>query len=579
VRSTAVAPLSRWKLRPSPGTAAEALARPLGLRPLTAGLLWQRGVRTAEDATQILEPSLRHLPDPTRLPQFAEALAAFEEARAKGHKVLIHGDYDVDGTCGSVLLHLLCQRLGMESEVFIPDRLRDGYSFGEGSLAAIRQANAQLVIAVDNGTSAVEPLKVLAAEGRQVLVVDHHLPGKELPPAAALLNPWLADKDDDLFPHFCGTGVAWLFAWGVLRHVLAEDKLPERDRRFLMDSLGLVAIATVGDVMPLQGPNRALVRAGLETLPESSLPGLRALTAAAKLRGPAQASDVAFRLAPRLNAAGRLFQAEVSFRLLATSRTDEAEALCAQLEEMNLERRRIQEQQLAALQSDVQIQLESGAKVIFAGSEEAHFGVLGVVASQICEQSGLPTLLWAGCDGGVARGSGRAPEGSHLVQLMDHVGSSFQGYGGHARAAGFHFDPSQADAIAEGLRQAAESMPAPPPPLLEVDAEISPGELDAATIDEFQRLEPFGEGFPAPKFLSSNLQLAADPRTIGDGSHAELRLQRDHEVVRCLAWRQAERLRPLAAGDRVDVVISASINAWRGRRNVEWTLHDIRPAT
>ncbi|MGB0685587.1 MAG: single-stranded-DNA-specific exonuclease RecJ [Planctomycetota bacterium] len=577
MRLTAVAPLARWKLRPAPGPAAEAVARPLGLRPLTATLLWQRGIQDPESARAVLEPSLRELPDPRELPHFDRALAALDRAREAGHKVLIHGDYDVDGTCGAVVLHRLCQRLGLDSQVFLPDRLRDGYSFGAGSLAAIRAADARLILAVDNGTTAHGPLAELAAEGREVVVVDHHLPGETLPEAAALLNPWLGEEDG-LFPHFCGAGVAWLFAWGALRHVLGEDKLPESDRRFLMDSLGLVAIATVGDVMPLRGPNRALVRHGLATLATNGQPGLRALHDAAKLRGPAQASDVAFRLAPRLNAAGRLFQADKAFRLLAADRADEAQALCEELEEMNLERRRIQERELARLQPQVQMQMEQGAQAIVAGSEEAHFGVLGIVASQVSERTGLPTLLWAGCEGGVARGSARAPEGCHLVQLLDQVAGTLDGYGGHARAAGFHFDPRQAEALRDGLHQAAAALPKPPPPLMEVDAEIGPGEVDAATVDEFTRLEPFGEGFPAPLFLASGLTLAADPRAIGDGSHAELRLQRDGEVVRCLAWRQAERLRPLAAGDRVDVVVSVGINAWRGRRDVEWTLHDLRPS-
>ena len=546
-----------------------------GLHPLAAHVLAQRGI-SAADTAAFLRPSLLTLPEPERLPHFAAAAAALERAATEGHTVLLHGDYDVDGTCGAVLLHFLCELIGVRCEVFVPDRLADGYSFGPRSLAAAERCGARLVIAVDNGTSAHEALAALKAKGIAVIVLDHHLPGATLPECTALVNPWL---DKTLFPHFCGTATAWLFAWGVLRgrHGSAPGAMPPVARRFLNDTLGLTALATVADVMSLTGPNRALVSAGLRALGDSGLPGVRALLGVCRVRGAPTAQDLAFRVAPRLNAAGRLQRAELAFRVLASRDAGEAQRLAAELDALNLERRSVQERELANLEPDVAAQRASGQAVIFAGRSEAHFGVLGVVAGQLTERTGLPTLLWAECAPGVARGSARAPEGTDLVALLGAAAQHLGGYGGHARAAGFHFDPAAAPHIGAALQRAASALAAPAAPELQLDGEITPAESELEAALAIAELAPYGEGFPEPVFLSAGLRLARDPRPTGtDGLHAELRLDRDGNSVRALAWRMMGRLQHLQAGQRLDVAVSLGVNEFRGRRSVEWTLRDLR---
>lgn len=578
MRRTAVAAQFRWKLQ-TPNTGEQnALAKDLGVRPLTAGLLLSRGISELKEAQQVLKPSLSSLPDPKLIPGFEDALQTLVAAVEAKHKVLIHGDYDVDGTCGSVLLYRLMKRLGLEVEVFIPDRVRDGYSFSENSLTAIEKFGAKVVIAVDNGTSAIAPLAKLHAAGIQVIVVDHHLPGEELPVCAALMNPWVGKPPSEggIFQEFCGTAVAWFLTWGVLRHILGEEQLPESDRRFLFDSLGYAAIATIGDVMPLRGPNRALVQHGLATLRESSFPGLRALVKSSGIRKVPNAEDIGFRMGPRLNAAGRLFQAEVAFKTLSCDSAPEAEALCAQLEALNLERREVQNRQNDLLAGTVEDQFQKGDAVIFTGHSDAHFGVLGIVANQVMERTGLPTLLWAECSPGVARGSARAPEGYHLIDILDKAKEFMIGYGGHARAAGFHFDPEFAPQVAAALREGASGQSKVEKPEMKVDSEISPGEIDLHTLHEFDRLQPYGEAFPEPAFLCTGCRLVTAPRFIGDGSHVELRLERDGEVVRALGWRLADKARDLQIGDQLDVVVKVGINDFRGRRAVEWTLRDFQ---
>jgi single-stranded-DNA-specific exonuclease len=548
------------------------------LQPVTAQLLLNRGISTRAEGEAILQPSLQSLPDPSKLPDFELAVAALEKAiqSPEQNPILIHGDYDVDGICGSVLLHHLLSMLGADVHVFLPDRERDGYSFGESSLDRVKELKATLVIAVDNGTTAVDPLLQLNADGVQVIVVDHHLPGKVLPTCTALVNPWLAPEDSDLFRHFCGAGVAYLLAWGLLRHLNGEGALPEHHRRFLLESLAFAAIATIADCMPLEGPNRALVRRGLEVLPSSTFAGLRALSDLLKLQQPC-ASDISFRIAPHLNAAGRMGKTELAFELLTCTDPAEAHRLGLRLQELNKERQGLQHEQQDILTPQVESQRERGDQVLFAGHSDAAFGVLGIVAARFHEDSGLPTLLWGECSPGLARGSARGPKGTNLVQLLDEVAPLLEGYGGHAQAAGFHFRPDRAEELAESLRAAAAKLPAPPKPGLTVDAEVQPQELSLNAVDEFNLLEPFGQGFKSPLFVATNMTVCAPPSLLGaEGRHVALRLEKNGHAVRTIGWGKADPLAQLEVGSQLDVVFEANINSFRGRRNVEWILRDAR---
>ena len=576
VEPTALAPLFTWHLRPETPVARDALTK-LGHPPLVAQVLANRNVGP-EEVAGFLEPKLKDLPDPSTLPDFDKAIEVFLRAVAEDHAVLIHGDYDVDGTCGSAILLRLFRRMGLRVEVFLPDREQDGYSFGPRSLTAVREQNAKVVVAVDNGTTAFQPLEELASMGVSTVIVDHHPPGDRRPECAALVNPWTvpgAGEPGGPFPHFCGGGLAWMMAWGALRAFHEGGDLPEADRIFLKDSLALAAIATVGDVMPLRGPNRALVCAGLGRMRESSFPGLPALVKNAGIRGNPTARDIGFRIGPRLNAAGRLLRGEVAFRALTTDDPVEARKLADELEELNLRRRSMTEAEEAAFAPEVEAQIAAGRRVIFAGRQDAPFGVLGIVANRFLDRTGHPVFLWGGIGDGTARGSARGPEGWDLASLLAAASPPLKG-GGHARAAGFEFDPADADAAAEALEKAADGLGDPPAPGLAVDAEVRPGDLTSGVVHALEGLRPWGESFPEARFLCTGMKLLAAPKGIGDGSHAELQLERDGEAVRVLAWRMMGSLAHLQAGTRVDVIFHPGINRFRGRASVEWTLEDLR---
>ncbi len=573
-----LAPQFHWRLHAEAPAERERLCRELKLHPIVAQTLVNRKLGDPAAARELLHPSLRSLPDPARIPDMAAALDCLERALERDETILVHGDYDVDGLCGSALLLRLFELLGARPECFLPDRVQDGYSFGERSLEAAAACSAGVVVAVDNGTTAVDFVRRLRAAGPEVVIVDHHPPGPERPPATALVNPMCAPTDGELpFRELCGTGVAYLLAWGLLRHRARDGALPEAHRRFLFDALGLVALATVADVMPLRGPNRALVCEGLRALGNSAFPGLTELIRVSKLRGEPSASDLGFRLAPRLNAAGRMGRPELALELLRCRDPRRARTLALQLDELNHERRALELREAAALAPELECQRERGERVLIAGQNEGHFGVLGIVANRFMERTGLPTLLWAECAPGIARGSARAPEGVDLAALLDQVREHLDSYGGHARAAGFRFDPDRRDVLAAALHRAARDLPAPPPPRLDIDLEVSPAELSPALVEALAGLQPCGEGNPEVRFLCTDLTVAA-LRPIGDGSHLELRLERNGTVVRALGWRMTERLAELEIGHRVDAVYTPTINAFRGRRAVEWTLHDLRGA-
>lgn len=583
--STNLTPKFHWQLCSENQAERDRLARALNLHPVVAQALVNRGISEVETAKGFLKPSLQILPDPSTLPDFKPAMATLAAAIRDGAKIQIHGDYDADGICGSALLVRLFRVLGNEADVFIPDRGKDGYSLGERSLQMAESFKAEVVVTVDNGTSAIEQMEALAGRGIKTIIVDHHPLGPIRPNCAALVNPWCSPGADpstgtggDCFPWFCGTGVAWLLAWGLLREINGKGELPESHRRFLFDALGLAALATVADVMPLIGPNRAIVHHGLKRLKDSSFPGLAELVKSCRLRGAPTSTDLGFRLAPRINAAGRMQSADTSFRLLACSDQREAEQLAAELDALNIDRRAVEERDLKALAPQVEEQLERGDQVIFTGLAEAHVGVLGIIAARFTDSTGLPSLAWSQTSPDLARGSARSPQGVNLMDLLEAVRPLFKTCGGHARAAGFSFDPARHQEIAEALRAAAAALPAPPRPSLSIEAMAGPADLTVSAVRQLEQLEPFGEGNRQPIFCCEGATISRLQIIGQDQSHLALTLERSGSAVRVLAWRKAEELGALCEGERVDVAYTVGINTFRGKSNVEWTLKDIRPS-
>src|SRR5437667_8422193 len=397
---------ARWAVAapPDPQLTA-ALASDLHIPEPLAAILVQRGLGAPEHAKAFLRPDLERLSDPHAWADMPRAVELIVAAVRSGAPILIHGDYDVDGQCAAALLTRVLSSVGGRAHAFVPHRLRDGYDFGPAGLAEARRMGARLIITCDCGITAVEPVRAARAAGIEVIVTDHHLPGDELPPASAVLDPRRPDcpsTDKDL----CGAGVAFKLAQALVQALALSENLP-------LHFLDYVALATVADVVPLTGENRILVRHGLKMLADSRWAGLRALVEAAGLAGkPLRAGHVGFILAPRLNAAGRIGDANDGLRLLLTDDPDEAARVARELETLNARRQEMDQRILTEAVDRLERELGPDDRAIVLGADEWHAGVIGIVASRLVERYGRPTFLIGWEPGGeFGRGSGRSIPG------------------------------------------------------------------------------------------------------------------------------------------------------------------------
>lgn len=510
---------------PEPDPRERALAKALGLPELLARVLLARGIDDLERARRFLRPDLGALHDPFAFRDMAKAVDRIRHALRVGESILIHGDYDVDGISGTVLLHQFFSLLSATSRPFIPARA-DGYSFSAASIEAIRKGGHRLVISVDNGTNAVARIAELQAAGIDVIVTDHHGTSHDVAEPFALLNPRLPGAgypDRDL----AGCGVAFRLVAAIASTLTPSMLTSVEFREFLIDALGYTALGTVADVAPLCGENRTLVLHGLRSLAQSRNPGVRALMDAAGLghRG-VEVEDVAFRLAPLINAAGRVGHGQDAVQLLCARGYREAQAAAKVLEQHNNERRRVERQ----LQDEV-LQLaarETGPAVVL-GADHWHPGVLGIVAARVAEMTGRPVLL-VSFTGDVGRGSGRCTTGVHLRDALAACSDLLVAHGGHAAAAGFEVRRDDFATFRERFTAYCASQPAAAHAVA-IDGQAAFAELDPHTVRRLDLLGPFGAGAPRPRFFTRGVHAVGHPFADGRGQDLRLRLVADGCVV------------------------------------------------
>lgn len=510
---------------PRPDPREQALARTLGLPDLVARVLLARGIDSPERARSFLRPDLASLHDPFTFRDMGKAVDRIRQALRNGEPILIHGDYDVDGISGTVLLHQFFRLLHATSKPFIPARA-DGYSLSRASVDAVRAGGFRLVISVDNGTNAIGPVAELQAAGVDVIVTDHHGTSEGVAAPFALLNPRLPDAgypDRDL----AGCGVAFRLAAAIAASLSGGQRQSAEFAEFLIDAMGYVALGTVADVAPLCGENRTLVFHGLRALGQSRNPGVRALMDAAGLshRGVG-VEDIAFRLAPLLNAAGRVGHALDAVALLCAPGYREAQAAAKVLERHNEERRRVERQ----LQDEVlQLAARESGPAIVLGADHWHPGVLGIVAARIAETTDKPVLLVAFA-GDVGRGSGRCTTGLHLRTALGACSDLLVAHGGHAAAAGLEVRRDRFEAFRARFAEVCASQPATPSPV-PIDGGARLCELDPHTVRRLDLLGPFGSGQPRPRLLSSGVRAVGNPSADLRGQDLRLRVAADGQVL------------------------------------------------
>lgn len=505
----APSPAPSWEIAPPPpDEAVQALVHELRLpRPLCA-VLAVRGLEDGDHAKAFLRPVLESLHDPEGLPDARIAADRILVAIADGETILVHGDYDVDGIAATALLTRWIRRLGGQVAPFVPHRLRDGYDFGQAGLDAALEAGATVIVTVDCGITAVEPIAAAGLAGLDVIVTDHHTPGPVLPEALAVVNPARTDSTY-ANPGLCGTAVAFKLCQLIARHHGVADEE-------IFASLDLVALATVADLVPLSEENRVLVRFGLRALAQTANPGLRAMLNRTGLAGKSlQAGQIGFVLAPRINAVGRMAAASTGLDLLLTEDPAEADRLADVLEDQNRirqsEDRRTLDQALELLAEQYDPDRDFG---VVLAAEGWHPGVIGIVASRVVERIHRPTVLIA-LDNGKGRGSARSIPGFHLYDALSACQSHMVRFGGHRMAAGMDIAEAdlQAFRVAFNTEARARMEGVPPQPALRVDASLALDEVSRDLAHYLQYLGPFGVSNRRPVFVAPPLprQPAASP--------------------------------------------------------------------
>ena len=573
------APPPRWVVAPAPppdrvGAVAEALGLPVAL----ASLLVQRGHDDPDSARRFLKPDLADLADPHSVADLDRAAALVAATVRRGEIILVHGDYDVDGQCATALLTRALRAAGARVVPFIPHRLRDGYDFGPAGLAAAREAGATLVLTCDCGITAVEAVRAAREAGLQVVVTDHHLPGPELPPADAVVDPQRADDHSGLTT-LCGTGVAFKLVQALVPLLGLPQNLP-------LHFLDLVALASVADVVPLTGENRILVRHGLRLLQATRWVGLRALIRVAGLAGKEiRAGHLGFVVGPRLNAAGRIGDAADGLRLLLTEDEAEADQLARQLESLNTQRQaldqRMLEEALAQVERDADPVRDVG---LVLASEEWHPGVVGIVASRVVERFGRPAILVA-LDGDIGKGSGRSISSFNLHRALVECGDLLERFGGHHMAAGVTVRRDRLDAFRIRFAEVARRSLAPGDlaPEQRVDLVLPLSEMTLDLERLCRHLEPCGMGNPGPVFGARDIRLGG-LRRVGSG-HLKATLTQPGSRLDSIGFQWWDRvpwltsLPPGREGIPVDIAFRLEQNEYQGQTSLQARICTLAPAT
>lgn len=563
---------------------AEALAQVEGIPDIVARVLAGRGVEAAE-ALRYLEPKLRDLlPDPSTLIGMDAAAERLARAAATGERVAIFGDYDVDGACSAALLAGFLEEAGARPRIHIPDRLIEGYGPNSEAIRMLAGEGATLLVTVDCGTTSHEPLAEARRLGLDVVVLDHHQAPEQLPEVAALVNP---NRQDDLsgLGHLCAAGVVFLALVATNRALRRQGFWAARREPDLLAALDLVGLATVADVVPLKGLNRAFVRQGIAMMRGRSRPGLAALLDVAGLDGPVQPWHLGFLIGPRINAGGRIGDAGLGARLLRTEDEVEARAIAAELNRLNQERQEIEKRAVeeAVSQADHALLATPELAVLLASSPDWHPGIVGLVAARLKERFRRPAFALALNGEGGATGSGRSLAGVDLgraVRAAVEAGLALKG-GGHAMAAGITLAAGQADGFHAFLarRLATEVAAAREGESLLIDAALSAGGANPRLLAEIEKAGPFGAGCPEPAFVFPSHRLV-DVMEIGSGGHIRIRLRSgDGATIGGIAFRAAQeplgRALLAARGETVHLAANLTLNRWGGNETAELRILDL----
>jgi single-stranded-DNA-specific exonuclease len=561
----------QWILRHVDPGQQTALASLLSISRMTASVLVGRGVTTKEQADRWMSPQAAGTHDPFLIPDVEIAVDRLHRAVQTGERICFYGDYDVDGMSATSLYILFFRGLGANVCWYIPDRLGEGYGLNESAIARVRSDGATLLVTSDCGTTSHREVEAACRLGIDVIITDHHQGEDLLPPAFAIMNPYRKDSRYP-FPGLCSAGLAY-------KVVQAYATTYGSGRVVVESFLDLVALATVADVVPLQDENRYLVRQGLDLISRGVRPGIRALKSVAGVDRTCTAGTIAFRLAPRINAAGRLAHADLGVQLLTTESEADAHRIAGQLEQLNRERQAIEEQTVT--QALAAVNPDDLPAALVVASRDWHLGVVGIVAARLVERYHRPAVVIAINEDGIGKGSARSIPGFDLYQALAACRHVLKGYGGHPAAAGLTIEEARLPEFVQGFQRVAAgwSEQHGRDPLLHVDAEVKLMDVGPHAVRELDRLHPFGAGNPEPVFVVRNLAML-DMRVVGDG-HLKLTVrQQGSTPFESIGFRLGDLLthRGLSRTASIDLAFMPELNRWNGFDRIQLRIKDLRAA-
>ena len=555
----------RWVIQQQDSSLQKVISDALAVHPIIAQLLINRQISTVPQAKMFLSADMASLNNPFLLTDMDRAVTRIEMARQKNQKILIYGDYDVDGVTSSALLRRLFDRLGIATVNYIPHRMEEGYGLNQEVAEFAKSQGIQLLITVDCGINAFLPIEAFNALGIDVIVIDHHEPdGEKLPPAFAVIDP---KRVDCLYPfkNLSAVGLVAKLMQAILGHIPLED-------------LDLVALGTVADVVPLLGENRVFVKNGLPFIERTNKPGLQALLEVAKIAGKKMKPYyIGFILGPRLNAAGRMDSATVSLDLLLSENPADAYVLAQSLEAHNQSRQKMQsvvvEEALAMIEADEKIKSQ---EIIVIHKEGWHKGVLGIVASRIVDKYYRPTVVIS-VEGGIGTGSARSVDGFHLHEALTSCAAVLENYGGHKRAAGLRVKHGNIEVFRQAINDFAQLSPGVEKfaPTLLIDCEVPLSAIDMDLVAIISSMEPHGEGNPAPVFCSKNLTVKSQPTILGKDT-IKFWVSDGNKTVSAVGFGMGSFRDLVKLGGKVDIAYTVGIDDWNKAPCVQLMLKDIK---
>lgn len=559
--------LRKWEVRPLDKERAAAFAQTYGVPFFLAMLMNIRGLDDAAHLREFLgegEP----LSDPFLLKDMDKAAARITRAVDNMEKIAVYGDYDADGVTSTAMLYSYLETRGADVIFYIPQREGEGYGMNIGAVEYLKEQGVSLIVTVDNGISSVQEVARANELGIDVVVTDHHRPQEILPDAVAVVDAYRPD-DTSPYKHFSGVGIAFKLLMAL------EDGAG--DVEDLLEAYSdLAAIGTIGDIVPLTGENRTLIRAGLERLSQSDRPGVQALLENAGIAGKVLTStNVAFTLVPRINATGRMGAPERAVRLLISGYEEEAEVLSEEICADNEERRRVEAEIAEAAFADIEAKGYMKDRVVVVDGENWHHGVIGIVASRVTERCGKPCMIISRGET-EAKGSGRSIEGFSLFEAICACGDLLIKFGGHPMAAGITLKPENIEAFRKRINQyAAEHFPQMPTQTVTLDCKLNPAALSVSMAQSLTQLEPFGNGNPQPVFGLFNMELS-NVTPVGGGGHLRLTLEKNGSVITAMRFNTKPEELPYHIGDKIDLAVQLEAREFRGQPSLTVIVRDMK---